>query len=86
MDAVISLLFSDYGVIALAVAGVIGLTFFAGTLKQKADDNADQRARDEKALRETNAQLERINEIQANPFPDAKSANGWLSKFRAKRK
>lgn len=31
-------------------------------------------------------QLEKINDAQATPFPNAKSANNWLSKYRAKRK
>ncbi len=84
MEWIVSLLFSNYGVAAVGAAGAIGLVWFASALNQKIKDNDDRRERETQALKENIQQLEKINEAQANPFPDTQSANNWVRKYRNK--
>lgn len=66
----------------LAVSAALG--FVIWLVKDNTKRATEKLKEDLERLGATHEQLEKINEIQANPFPDAKSANSWLSKFRRK--
>lgn len=78
MDAVF------YWISGLAVSAALG--FVIWVVKAYVNARTAKLKEDLERLGATNEQLEKINETQATPFPDAATSNRWLSKYRAKRK
>lgn len=73
---------SFYWFSGIAVSAALGFVIW---LVRDNTKRATEKLQSElEALGATNEQLEKINEIQSSPFPNAKSANDWVHKYRNK--